>query len=720
MSAAEQTSPIHQRVFDAMRTVAPELTPPVLDALAAIPASQPNGLAGVAAVHLRGLAGPVVVTGSLDRRLLAIRDLEDEARWLLADLTGPELGARPWPAWAAGAIRLSEPYQWMSWAQLTPAAVRRLLRPVVLVAALYRPEVFPLPRFPLGISDLARAARETLTGRVDLMDMQLGATVADIVGRVSVDRPDILGLSATFGQHDLLTEILDDIGSRPVRPLVVAGGSLTARNERLLLERYPWLLVARGAGEDTMQDLLDHWHGVLDLEKVRGLGYLGTQADPTAAPRFRRTAGTPNRLRADVQPELDLLDETLARHGVAQLESARGCTNFCSFCPRGHKGSWAGSSADRLRPTLAAMGEAFDRHPATSRTVYLVDEEFLGREEDAEDRATAVATALHDHSFRWETSCRVDQVVRANATRSWHLQRAEFWRAMVDAGLRRCLFGVESGVDSILVRFAKETTAEQNVLAVRTLTALGVPVRLTYITFDQLMTMNELQESLSFQLREDVLLRPLPHLTSEEIVYGARDPAFVAQHSVGVGFYTAVSYLLVSMECLIGAPYTRRVQAAGLAGAPEPAMGRVGAAFADWRIGRCAAHSQLWVDRNFALDYSLKSLEKVLDGEPRRRVRDARVVVKDAAVHVLADMVAAAAGMDRDAEESACSALDGSLLAILDRRRSDLATTLSDTVSSLAPDLSAEHAELLVTEHDRWRRSIGWSLINAVAACETG
>src|SRR5262249_23714818 len=161
----------------------------------------------------------------------------------------------------------------------------------------------------------------------------------------------------------------------------------------------------------------------------------------------------------------------------------------------------------------------------------------------------------------------------------------------------------------------------QNALAIRTLSALGVPTRFTYITFDHLMSLAELRASYAFQGRTDLLLRLLPALTVEEIIDGVRDDAFVADHATGRPLHTEISYLLVSMECLIGAAYTKRVQAAGLAGAPRPAMGRIDARFADWRIGRSSHHAQLWIDRNFALDYTLKSLEKVLDGAPRHTVR---------------------------------------------------------------------------------------------------
>lgn len=99
---------------------------------------------------------------------------------------------------------------------------------------------------------------------------------------------------------------------------------------------------------------------------------------------------------ADIFPELDLLPATFEHHGVAQLEASRGCTNFCSFCPRGHTGLWSGAAPERLPWMLAEMRRVFDRYPRVSRTVYLVDEEFIGRDTDAAGRALHVARLVHD------------------------------------------------------------------------------------------------------------------------------------------------------------------------------------------------------------------------------------------------------------------------------------------------------------------------------------
>ncbi|MGH8902527.1 MAG: hypothetical protein ACRDYA_12815 [Egibacteraceae bacterium] len=127
---------------------------------------------------------------------------------------------------------------------------------------------------------------------------------------------------------------------------------------------------------------------------------------------------------------------------------------------------------------------------------------------------------------------------------------------------------------------------------------------------------------------------------------GVRDEQWVAEHTTTQPFYTGISYMLVGMECLIGAAYTRMAQAAGLAGRAGPSMGRVEARYTDWRIGILARWSQRWIDRNFALDYTLKSLEKIVDGKPHEMVRGLRHVLKRAAYRLLERMIEALGRVD--------------------------------------------------------------------------
>lgn len=710
-------SSFHDRLVDAIRATTSTgwVDDDAVSALNATPETDLDTLSRLVATLVPGRFS---LTGTLDRRLLFAERSAEFSDWVVADLSGQPHETRAWPAWTTGRVNIADPESWFSTATLSDDAAHRLERPRVLLAALYHPEWFPLPRFSLAISDLARAARLTLLGQVRLVDMQLGASLADILTAVRVRRADIVGISATFGQHDLMSELLEELDRMAEPPLVLAGGSLTVRNEALLLERYPKLLIARGAGEPTVADALAHFHHDLELADIRGIGYLGAPRGGalTIGRAPRHTAVQPNRLRDDFLPELDLLDTTFGRNGVAQLEISRGCTSHCSFCPRGHKGSWSGGDTDQLAWILSAIGKVADQHPDISRTLYVVDEEFIGRGEDAVARASRVARTISGAGFAWESSCRVDQVVWPGRGREWHVERASMWRALLEHGLRRMLFGVESGVTSILERFAKDTTGEQNALAIRTLSALGVPTRFTYITFDHLMTVDELAATHAFQARTDLLLRPLPELPVEQIVDGVHDPEFVARHAVGRPVYTEISYMLVSMECLIGAPYTRAVRARGLAGAPDPTMGRVEARFADWRIGLAAKSGQLWVDRNFALDYTLKSLEKVLDGVPRLRVREARVVVKQAAFTLLTGMLDLIRRYPETADEQA---MWRELLDLMDGTIAGLATTLAATVETVLPELPANSARLLAREFGRWQTTEGWRLINTADPCGT-
>lgn len=677
--------------------------------------TSPNDLRARLEAHLEGAPGRVRVSGTLDRRLLLLE--RPNGGWVAADLAGAEHVSRHWPRWSEGHIRLDMPDSWLSHAELTETAVYRLTRPDVHLMALYHPEFFPLPRFPLGISDVARAARSTLVGTVTLSDMQLGVTLEDLLKQLSTQAPDIVGISATFGQHDLMLQLLDAAFALPAPPLVVAGGSLTARNERLLLERYPDLLVARGGGEATIEGVLAHWHGDIPRQEIPGIGYTGAARGGGMAIGRRRTAKPVARDTAsDILPELDLLPATFAHHGVAQLETSRGCTNTCSFCPRGHKGLWAGAAPGQLPWILDELGQVFDRHPGISRTLYLVDEEIIGGGDDAVSRVLELARTLHEAGFAWESSCRIDQTVRTDEDEAWHVERARMWRTLVDLGLRRMLFGVESGVDSILTRFNKETTAEQNALAIRTLSALDVPTRYTYITFDPLMSLDELKATHAFQGRTDLLLRPQPGLAPREIVRGVRDEEWVAAHTTGRPLHTGISYMLVSMECLIGAAYTRQASAEGLTGQPEPLMGRVACRYRDWRIGVASGWAQRWVDRHFALDYTFKSLEKVLDGPPRHAVRQARVVLKDAAYDILGDVIDAIEQYDLERPEQE-AALSARIETALEARAGMLRDRMAVTVAEVGRHLSGEHAATLAREHGRWAAATSWELINAGESC---
>jgi radical SAM superfamily enzyme YgiQ (UPF0313 family) len=676
-----------------------------LATLVAVQATAPRAMAGLLRSRLHLPFDGVVVAGPLDKRLLFLK--EPAGTWILLSLSDSPLSDVRWPPKLADQLTIADPDRRLSRLQLTANGLHRLTRPRIALVALYHREVFPLPRFPLGISDLARSIRAGLEGDVYLIDMQLTPDLDSVVNAVTEYSPDILGISATFGQYDVLTSILSRLEAHALEPpLVVFGGSLSALNQEMLLERYPESLVAHGPGELPMRDLVAYWHGDVGLDRVRGVSYRSGLSTVV-------TSRIDNRAYEDILPELDLLRPTLEHHGVMQLESSRGCTHACSFCPRKHKGVWSGDDPASLDSILPDLADIYAAHPHIARKLYLVDEEFIGHDLGGPEsaRAEAVARRLYRAAFRWETSARVDQVYRPDRGRDWHVRRIELWKTLLEHGLDRCLFGVESGVDSILRRFNKHTTVLQNGMAIRILTACGIPIRCTYITFDHLMNADELLESQRFQGRTDLLMQPMPHMRADDLFDALHDETFVRRHTTGQPFYVSISYMLVSMECLLKSPYLKLVESEGLADDVLPSMGRRNARFRDPRIGLLSQWAQRWVDRNFSFDYTLKSLEKITEGDERAGVRRLRVLVKRSAYDLLRTMVA----LTR--EDLGARPVDRALRRDVDTHFQQLSSTIERELPDVLDHLREERRQILSSEYRRWSTRRSWDLINAPDHC---
>ncbi len=508
----------------------------------------------------------------------------------------------------------------------------------VLICGLCHPETFPRPRFSLAIGDLLRAVRAEGVGWAVGIDMQLGIDVIGLVQEIENFKPDIIAISVTFGQQDLVEHLLGTLlGELSENCTVIVGGSLGALNRNQLLAQFPGLLIATGQGEGTIADVVRYQRGEIAKSDIVSIAYV----DQTGA--IKMTPLSTPRTSEDMIPELDLLRPILEHEGVLQLESSRGCSYSCSFCPREHKGVWSGDAASSLDSVMPDIRRIFDNFPNVDDRVFLVDEEFVGYGvgNRSEDRVVAVANKLADYGFVFETSARADQIYRPAKDDAWQIERIELWRSLISIGLNRCLFGIESGVDTILTRFNKKVGSKQNAIAIRIASLIGLPPRYTYITFDPLMSIDELSMSAIFLGRDDLLLSVQDSLSAEEILHIARNDEQAALYASGRPFSEEVTYQLVSMECLEGAPYTTMVKAAGLLGEFESSMGRYQADYADTKIGMMSDLSQRWIDRNFAIEYHLKSLQKLTDKRTVAKIGELRKMFRSSAYDLLRDFVSA-------------------------------------------------------------------------------
>ncbi|WP_158795506.1 radical SAM protein [Pedobacter sp. L105] len=565
--------------------------------------------------------------------------------------------------------------------------------PYIKLISLFHKDNFPLPRFPLGISDIAGAIRSNFVGRVDLCDMQFDKSIKIIIDEINAEKPEIIGISATFGQQDLIDDLLDQISILPgYNPLIILGGSLSTLNSDLILNNFPYALISKGYGETTMKDLVAFWHGQIEKQSVNFISY--KEGDKTIT-----TVKKKDDKNTYIVPELDLLEDTLAFNGVMQLESSRGCTYHCSFCPRAHKGAWSGDAAQDIEQILPFIRLVFDQYPKINPKIFLVDEEFIGYntiEDDVHKRALHIGKLLSINGFKFESSTRVDQVykpLKVAEDKVKQIKKINFWKNLLATGLDRMLFGVESGVDSILKRFDKQSTCLQNVIAVRILTTIGVPLRLTYITFDPLMSMEELILSYKFQGRKDIILKPNNSLSEEQILDCVSNDSYVEEHTTNAELFTEISYMLVSMESLIGSKYLRLVEEEGLAEEHVFSMGKRSAHYRNPDIGIISTSAQKWVDRNFSLDYLLKSIIKFSNAFVRQSIVQLRRKIKRFSYTLLGKMLSVANNDLRLLHEPDKAEIQQVANLALQWRNADLAIR-----NTLFVDLLSDHFDSLVEE----------------------
>ena len=620
----------------------------------------------------------------------------------------------------------NESFRFSAYCHLEEDFLEKIQSPKIALLSLAKNDVYTFPRFALGISDIAHSIRKSLRGSVQLYDLQLGGTINDFVQAVKNEKPDIIGISMTFGLFDIFEKVMDALSQEDLKCSIVVGGSLASLAFNEILEKYPNAIVSLSEGESFFLDFIDHLSTETNLEDIPSVAFV----DQTSGTVIRTPSVTSRKIGLSI-PELDLLIPTAKSKGVFQLETSRGCYNACSFCPREQKGTWSGSMDDieQIEASVKYFCESLkcNGYEPSQFVIYVVDEEFVGGER-WQERAVAISEVFAKHGLRYETSFRMNTIFSMRATRAQQEKKIKSVMNLRDSGLNRVLVGVESGVQSVLKRFNKNITSEENIMGIRLLTGLGIPVRFTYITFDPLMSFKELKETYFFQGRKDLILQPALQDEPQKLLDSAQKEVAVKKLAKGIPFYYEISYMLVSIECLIGSVYHDTVMKQDL-GTDRviKALGKREVNYLDHRIGRMSHYSQLWVDRNFAIDYSLKSLSKIYTGEEALNIRQQRILLKQHAYQLLGKFLFAIEQDERflpnaGREEiklmerlvSTHDTLDDLFLSILNHQFNLLVSEMDSVTSSLKKELLQEDYNNLLSQLKEWSSQQEWHLLHHV------
>jgi radical SAM superfamily enzyme YgiQ (UPF0313 family) len=337
---------------------------------------------------------------------------------------------------------------------------------VALVRPLYRTGRFdPEIQEPLGIETLAAALREK-SHEVLLLDAMLGGqSEKRLAAAIAGYRPEVLGFSAmSSGDYHSIVSILGAVsGIRSGGPTrIVVGGNSVSTEPGLLFRHLPrGALGVRFEGELPLLGILDALRDGKEPEDVPSVAWMD------GAGRLRLNPP---------QPAIDELDglpfpcrefgPVLAARGMAlNIQGSRGCLGSCAYCPApsfpsGGKGArWRPKSPDRIADEMADAIRSYG-----VRNFNFVDDDFLGPDAGARDRAFGIADAIRRRGLRVAFSVQV----RPSSLESGAME------ALAEAGLYRLFVGVENDDHGILRSWGRPGSPDLALAAIDAARGLGV------------------------------------------------------------------------------------------------------------------------------------------------------------------------------------------------------------------------------------------------------
>lgn len=495
--------------------------------------------------------------------------------------------------------------------------------PTVLLVNLCVVENFPIPRLNLSTGAIASFIRKNHYADVRILDMQTRITKEKIVETSRLLNPAFIGLSISFGQRVIAEYLLDELFKLIERgeldSKIVVGNLIPSLYCNEFLNKYKDVIVAYQEGEYTFKDLIDYHKGLKDIYEVRGICF-----NDIHNRKFIKNRSELIDMELLPFPALDTLEDIIQYKGALTLECSRGCNYAkCTFCPRYHKTTcWRCLSPQQTIKHFITMDDVARKNHLES-TIFLADEEFIGQlpENNEVRRINELCSYLNasGKNITFELSARVDSIYDPTKSHEDNIKKLDMWRELQKSGLKRLFLGVESGCDRQLKRFAKGTTSEQNAIAIRLVSALGINIRVGYITFDPLMpSFDDLVDNIDFLERNDIILNHVPNIRTEELYYNVIDNgSFLQENALNEPLYTKVSYMLTSLEVLAASRYSKMMEneenksGKKLLVDIDVNMARYKVAFLNETIGMISECCQKWIDSNFALLYTIKSLHKV-------------------------------------------------------------------------------------------------------------
>lgn len=312
----------------------------------------------------------------------------------------------------------------------------------------------------------------------EIVDMSLGESESDLMGRIGSFKPDLIGISMMSFRYKDHYALADAIKNRFGNCAIVAGGPhISTFRERVLSECNSIDYGVTLEGEDTILELC---RGEKKDRDIRGL--------------IRRDGNNvvysgDREFRADLDnidfPKYEFFNIDKYTKFIS-LVTSRGCPHSCIFCPV----QLTIGRRLRVRSPVSVVDEIEYWHKKGLRVFNIVDDNFTFNKKRIMDICLEIEKrGLKDLTFSCRNGIRADTVDR------------DMLSAMKRAGFNYLAFGIESGSEKMLKILKKGETLSDMENAVKAACDLGYMVTLFFIVGLPYETEEDVAKSMDFAMK---------------------------------------------------------------------------------------------------------------------------------------------------------------------------------------------------------------------------
>ncbi len=279
---------------------------------------------------------------------------------------------------------------------------------------------------------------------------------------------DVVGISCQTVSLKACNHVADTVKSEYPETVIVTGGHHPVPQELLTFSDY----VVRGEGEITFFELLRSIEGTFT---------------PVSGVTSHRK-DTPDRPPADLStlapPDYNCINLKDYHPHEGAIVTSRGCPYHCIFCvsPFGH--TWRG------RTPLQVVKEVEELLNNGARVLHIMDDLFTFDR----NRVLAISEGFNMLSVEWDLP---------NGTRADMVDQ-DMLNTMAESGCTRILYGIESGVNSILQVINKQITIEKIEKAVKMTKKAGIEVEGLFMVGNPGDTPKTIKKTVEFIKKLDI------------------------------------------------------------------------------------------------------------------------------------------------------------------------------------------------------------------------